>query len=203
MSSDRGGTAYNPSWRKQQRLRDETAGEKAAPVDPSRGEEREDEDDDELTPELQMRLEAASHVVSVPPPGYQPPPQAEMTPALATEIKQAVSGWTDEAQRSLDRCVGRPSAARQPVQLSVMFAPATGLPPSSSATPGAPTPPSLAPAYVAVLPDDLRRLWKDTDPIALQACIDMLRLQPLVLTAQRVAPGLAPPSSHENITVQL
>ncbi len=196
-------TAYRPTWR--ERVRASSLAHEASQGGAAATMESESDDPEALSPELEERLRAAAHVVSVPPPGYSPPPQAEMTAELAAELQLAVSSWTAQAQRQLDQCVGRPKSARQPVQLSIMFAPNTAVPvpPSPSAAPGSPPPPSLTPAYVAVMPDDLRRLWKDTDPNALQICLDQLRIQPLTLTTARLAPGLAPPSSQESVLVQL
>jgi hypothetical protein len=201
-SSQGSSTAYRPGWRERVRASSRAQGATSPDVVAATGDNG---DPDALPPELEERLLADSHVVSVPPPGYSPPPQAEMTPALAAELQRAVSVWTAQAQQQLDRCVGRPRSARQPVQLSVMFAPPTGAPapPAADAAPGSAPPPSLAPAYVAVRPDDLRRLWRDTDPDALQSCLDQLRVQLLTLTTAHIATGLAPPSSQQSVQVQL
>ncbi len=193
-------SAYQPKWRErraQERQSTSTPQEPAAPGSSEGG----GEGDDELTPELQRRLEAASHVVTVPVPGYVPPPMAELTPAIAADLQRSVPAWASEAQRSLDRCVGRPAAARQDVHLSVMFTPSVTAPAAPGAAP--PIPSSLSPAYVAVHPDDLRRLWRDTDPDALQGCLDQLRIQALQVESTHIAAGLAPPAMHESVMVKL
>jgi hypothetical protein len=188
-------TAYQPRWRERRGTEPVAQGSTAAVAgDPQ-------DDDDELTPELRLRLEAASNIVTVPAPGYVPPPTAELTPAISADLQRGLPAWTTLAQQSLDRCVGRPEAVRREVHLSVMFTPSVTAPPSPGAAP--PIPSSLSPAYVAVHPDDLRRLWKDTDPDALQSCIDQLRVQALPVASSHIAAGLAPPSLHENVTVKL
>lgn len=195
-------SAYQPKWR-ERRAKELRSGGAAEATRPGPGDERGEgsDGDDELTPELKMRLEAASNIVTVPAPGYVPPPTAELTPAISADIDRALPTWASEAQRSLDRCVGRPEAARKEVHLSVMFTPSVTAPPAPGAAPPIPT--SLSPAYVAVHPDDLRRLWKDTDPDALQSCIDQLRIQELPVVSTHIAAGLAPPSTHQNVTVKL
>jgi hypothetical protein len=154
--------------------------------------------DPPLTPDLEQRLRAAAtvRVVAPRPAGdAAPPPRGSLPPAEEASRRQALTRWTAAAQRQLDGCVARPQPLRQPVRLDVFFSPpveGTGY-----------VAQQLSPAAIAVPPDDLRRLWRDTDPDALQVCIERLRMQALAVPA---AAGVAPrtlPASVEAVVVTL
>ena len=155
---------------------------------------------DQLSPELEARLQAAAHVETVPaqtpsraaPP---PPPADPLPPEAEAQRGQALGGWQRAVQQLLDECVARPAALRQPVMLNVLLAP----PPEGAGL----APQRLAPAAVSIPPADLRRLWRDTDPDGLQVCLD--RVRALTLTVP-LAPGRSArvlPVSPELLQVQL
>lgn len=67
--------------------------------------------------------------------------------------------------------MGRSELARQPVALLVAFAPAPRAPGERLQV--------FTPEWLVVPPRELQRLWKDTDPDMLQACLGRARGQPL------------------------
>jgi hypothetical protein len=157
--------------------------------------------DDALPPELEQRLRAAMTVMTVPPPvppgqaPPPPPPSGPASPGVEAQRQIALIGWKAEAQHLLDDCVARPEALRQPVALDVIFAP----PPSGAGY----TPQQLAPVAISVPVHELRRLWRDTDPDALQGCIDRMRGMALAVPQARNAPAQALPASAESVLVKL
>ena len=155
----------------------------------------------ELSPALEQRLRAAMTVMTVPPPpppgqAYRPsPPIGPGSPEREGQRQLALIGWKAEAQRHLDDCVARPEAMRQPVALQVVFAP----PPSGSGY----IPQQLSPVAISVPVHELRRLWRDTDPDALQVCIDRIRSVTLAVSPAHGAPAQALPASTETVLVTL
>ncbi|HWO23079.1 MAG TPA: hypothetical protein VNO30_30265 [Kofleriaceae bacterium] len=153
-----------------------------------------------LTPELEARLRAAAHVATVPAPtpsGAAPslPPAGPPSPELEALRHQALTGWQRQAQQLLDGCVARPAAKRRPVALSVAFAP-----PMAASGPALQ---ELAPMAVSMPPDELRRLWRDTDPDALQGCLDQVRALALSVPAAAKSPAQVLPPATETVLVQL
>ncbi len=158
-----------------------------------------------LSPELELRLRAAAHVETLPgprpagAPPAPPPPTGPLPPELVAQRHVALAGWRAQAQALLDECVARPAAERRPVPLDVHFAPWP-----APAMDG-PAVPRLAPAAVSVPPHELRRLWQDTDPDELQACLERVRTLALPLPAGPEAPAQAQasPAAIETVLVQL
>jgi hypothetical protein len=156
--------------------------------------------DGDLSPELEQRLRAAMTVMTVPPPPppgqpAMPPPSAPVSPEREAQRQLALIDWKAEAQRLLDGCVARPEALRQPVALNVVFAPisdGTGY-----------VPQRLSPVAISVPGHELRRLWHDTDPDALQGCIDGIRSLTLAVSPAPNAPAQALPASTESVLVRL
>jgi hypothetical protein len=107
----------------------------------------------------------------------------------------AVVGWQVDAQRHLDRCVARPEALRQHVALEVIFAP-----PSSNK---GYLEQELVPVVIVAPATALRRLWRDTDPDALQRCLDDLRASALTVPAVHDEPAQPLPASAESVVVSL
>jgi hypothetical protein len=140
-------------------------------------------------------------VMTVPPPlrpgqaSIPPPSTGPGAPEAEGQRQLALVGWKSEAQRVLDNCVARPEAMRQPVALDVVFAPPTG---GTGYTPQL-----LSPVAISVPAHELRRLWRDTDPDALQACIDRIRSLPLAVPPARGAVAQALPASAERVLVTL
>jgi hypothetical protein len=148
--------------------------------------------DDALSPELEQRLRAARSIEVVPAPQLagqaRPlPPSGPLSPELESQRRAAFDAWQAEAQQLLDDCVGRPAPLRQPVMLTVFLAPplaGTGHMPQQ-----------LSVTAVSVPVDDLRRLWRDSDPDAVQSCVD--RLRELAIVVPRVSddsPQVLPPT---------
>lgn len=179
--------AYRPGWMKHAAR---TAGHQGA-VPAKEG---------TLPPELEERLQANGRLtvmptltssgapLSTPPPG---PP----SPEVQAQLHQALAGWQIQAQQLLDGCVARPKAERQPVPMDVYFAP-------PGATDG-PAPQQLAPIAVSVPVHELRRLWLDTDPDELQACLDRVRTLALPVPPAPQQTAQVLPSSMETLLVQL
>lgn len=159
--------------------------------------------DGALPPELEERLRAAAHLETVPAPrpagapAVPPPPTGPLPPEVEAQRHVALAAWRVQAQQLLDECVARPAAERRPVPLDVHFAPGPG------PAPDGPDVPLLAPAAVSVPPHELRRLWQDTDPDELQACLERVRTLALAVPAGPVAPAQAPPPAMETVLVQL
>lgn len=154
-----------------------------------------------LSPELEVRLRAATHVAVVPgprpagAPPVPPPPTAPFSSEMEAQRHVALAGWRTQAQVLLDECVARPVAARATVPLDVFFAPA---PPADG-----PAASRLIPAAVSIPPHELQRLWRDVDPDELQGCLERVRALALPLPAGPEAPAHAPPVSIETVLVQL
>jgi hypothetical protein len=149
---------------------------------------------------LDRRQRAAMLVVTAPaplPPGQAPPlpPIGPRSPEADLERRRALIGWQVRAQRLLDDCVARPASTREPVALDVMFAP------PRSATGHVPQ--QLTPAAISVPVHALQRLWRDTDPDALQGCLDRLRSLELAVPAARNDPPQALSASAESVLVKL
>jgi hypothetical protein len=139
-------------------------------------------------------------VVTVPPPSPPgqaaiPPPPGPGSPEAERERQLAVIDWRAEAQRLLDGCVARPDALRQPVALNVVFAP---IPETTGYVPQ-----RLSPVAISIPVHELRRLWRDTDPDALQGCIDRVRSLTLAVPLGPNAPAQALPASTEGVLVTL
>jgi len=132
---------------------------------------------------------------SLPGTAHPPPPAGPVSPERETQRQIALVGWTAEAQRMLDRCVARGEAERSPVALDVWFAPAAGAAGSSAQ--------QLSPVAISVPVEALRRLWNDTDPDALQACVDRLRTLDLVVPASGRGPVQPLSASAESVLVTL
>jgi hypothetical protein len=143
------------------------------------------------------RLHAAMAVMATPPSGPPPPlpPRGPLPAALDGQRRVALRAWQADAQRTLDQCVARPEARRQPVALDVWFAP----PPRG----GELAPQQLAPVTISLAAPELERLWLDTDPDALQACLDRVRAQVLSVPATRDTPERALPAAAESVLVTL
>lgn len=107
----------------------------------------------------------------------------------------ALIGWQDQIQLVLDRCVARPERLRQATTLEVVFAP--------SATAEGPAPQLLSPVVVLLADDALRRLWQDTDPDALQGCLDQVRAHALSVPPPPKMPAQVLPVAHETLRVVL
>lgn len=153
-----------------------------------------------LTPDLEHRLAAAMTVMTVPatrPPGSAAlvPPTGPVSGEAAVVRHTALMAWQANAQRHLDRCVARPEALRQQVALEVIFAPA----PSNTGY----LDQALVPAVLAAPAAALRRLWRDTDPDALQRCLDDLRAAVLAVPPVRDEPARPLPAAAEIVIVQL
>jgi hypothetical protein len=155
-----------------------------------------------LSPELEARLRAAAHVETVPapspsgtPPPLPPSPGEPLPPELEAQRHQALTGWQIQAQQLLDHCVARPAAKRRPVLLQVAFAP-----PRAASGPAVQ---ELAPMAVAMPPDELRRLWRDTDPDELQGCLHQVRALALPVPAAAQSPPQVLPPAMETVLVQL
>lgn len=156
--------------------------------------------EDALSPELEARLRAASHVATVPvatPSGAPPPlpPSEPLSPEGEAQRHLALTGWQQQAQQLLDECVARPTAQRRPVPLGVFFAP----PPVADGL----AVQQLSPVAVSMPPDELRRLWRDTDPDELQGCLDRMRMLALSVPAASTTPALVLPAAMETVLVQL
>jgi len=142
--------------------------------------------DQQLSPELEERLRTMTHIATQPARSGAPlPPSEPVSPELERTRREALIGWQAQVQQLLDRCVARPEALRQPATLDVMFAP--------PATADGLAAQLLSPVAVSLPATELRRLWQDTDPDALQACLDQVRTQALSVpappkTATRVLP---------------
>ena len=140
------------------------------------------------------RLEAAQQVISVPPPGQRPSlgePQS-LPPQVEAQRQAALLDWKQATQRLLDSCTGRPRELRQPVALQVGFSPRPG---TSALT--------FTPDWISIPPPELQRLWKDTDPDKLQACLDRARNQPLEVPVPGDTPVRDAPLFSESVLVQL
>jgi len=153
-----------------------------------------------LSPELEARLRAAAHVETVPAPtpsGAPPPlpPTGPLPPELEAQRHQALIGWQRQTQQLLDDCVARPMTARRPVMLNVAFAPPV--------TASGPAVQELAPMAVSMPPDELRRLWRDTDPDALQGCLAQVRTLALSVSTAARSPAQVLPPAMETVLVQL
>lgn len=151
---------------------------------------------DARSPALEQRLRAAMTVMTVPasPPADQtatPFRVAPVSPEQETQRRIALIGWAAEAQRMLDDCVARPEPQRRPVELDVLFAPLAGA--------GDP----MAAVAISVPVQELRRLWHDTDPDALQGCMDQIRSLGLVVPPVGAAPVLPLSASAESVLVTL
>jgi hypothetical protein len=140
-------------------------------------------------------------VMTVPPPpppgqAYMPPPPVgPSSPEREGQRQLALIGWKAEAQQHLDSCVARPETMRQPVAHHVVFAP----PPSGTGY----APQQLSPVAISVPVPELRRLWRDTDPDALQVCIDRIRTLTLAVPPGHDAIAQALPASMESVLVKL
>lgn len=149
---------------------------------------------DEAEERLRRRMEAAEQVISVPPPGQRPSlsePQS-LPPQVEAQRQSALLDWKQATQRLLDSCTGRPRELRRPVALQVGFAPRpgdTGL--------------TFTPDWISIPPPELQRLWKDTDPEKLQACLDRARTLPLEVTVPGDLPARDAPHFAESVLVQL
>lgn len=156
--------------------------------------------EEQLPPELEARLRAASHVATVPastPSGAPPPlpPAGPLPPELVAQLHQALTSWQTQAQQLLNDCVAKPPAKRRPVLLSVIFAP--------PATADGLAVQQLAPMAVSLPPDELRRLWRNTNPDALQGCLDQVRTLTLAVSPATKAQAQVLPPSMETVLVQL
>ncbi|MBK7539430.1 MAG: hypothetical protein IPI49_29540 [Myxococcales bacterium] len=98
-------------------------------------------------------------------------------------------------QQLLDRCVARPAALRRLARLEVMFAP-----PQTSA--GLATQ-QLAPVAVTLPGEDLQRLWQDTDPHELQACLDQVRMLALSVSVPDRGTVQVLAAQLETLSIQL
>jgi hypothetical protein len=104
-------------------------------------------------------------------------------------------GWQAEVQQLLDRCVARPQDLRQPAEVQVILAPpltAAGLAPQQ-----------LFPVAVSLPPAELRRLWRDTDPDALQGCLEQVRTLAIAVPPPPSGEARVMPGSFESLLVQL
>jgi hypothetical protein len=159
-----------------------------------------DRNDDELSPELQQRLRAAMTIMTVPaaiPTGQTRPPlpTGPVSPEAQAQRQMALHAWKAEVQRHVDDCVARPAPLRQPVALAVIFAPLLG--------DAEYVPQQLSPAVVSVPVQELRRLWRDTDPDALQECVDRIRMMTLAVPTARNAPAQALPGAVETVLIDV
>jgi hypothetical protein len=157
---------------------------------------------DATAPELERRLHAARSTVAVPAPRPPDPaghPTDPAPPPLSPEQHAArqiaLAGWAEDAQHMLDDCLARPAAQRRSVALAVMFAPVTSRGDAAAA--------QLSPVAISVPVEDLRRLWRDTQPDALDDCLERVRGLGL---AVRHAPGASSDAlvaSAETVVVAL
>lgn len=153
-------------------------------------------DDRALPPELEARLRATAHVATVAPAGAPPPPApGSLPPASEIARQQALVGWQREVQAALDRCVARPVDLRKPTPLDVILAP-----PSRGTSLAQQL---LAPAAVSLPPDELRRLWRDTDPEALDGCLREVRALVVAVTPLPGSAASVMPASIERLVVSL
>lgn len=165
-------------------------GSAAAPADGG------DLDEDEaLPPELEARLQAAARISTVAPPGAPPPPPGSLPPESQIARQEAMVSWQRQVQLLLDRCVARPAELRKPTPLDVILTP----PQRGSAL----AEQLLAPAAVSLPPDELRRLWRDTDPDALDQCLHEVRALALAITPLPGATARVMPASFERLVVSL
>ncbi|RKH04854.1 hypothetical protein [Corallococcus carmarthensis] len=146
---------------------------------------------------LRRRLEAAQQVVSVPPAGRMPSAAGaqSLPPQVEAQRQAALLGWKQAAQRLMDSCAARPKELRQPVALEVGFAPRPGGAGASAWT--------FTPDWIAIPPPELQRLWKDTDPDKLQACLDRARSLSLEVSVPGDTPAHDAPLFAESVLVQL
>jgi hypothetical protein len=152
--------------------------------------------DKPLSPELEERLRTLTNVATQPAHSGGPlPPSEPLSPALELARREALTGWQAQVQRLLDRCVARPETLRQPASLDVMFAPAS--------TDNGLAVQQLSPVAVTLPAPELRRLWQDTDPDALQACLDQVRAQALSVPAPPKTPARVLPVARETLRVAL
>jgi hypothetical protein len=156
-----------------------------------------EDDDDALPPELQARLRAAAHVATVPAQAGAPlPPSADSLPPEAQIARhQAMIGWQTQVQQLLDRCVARPQDLRQPAEIQIVLAPPL--------TDAGLAPQQLAPVAVSLPAAELRRLWQDTDPDALQGCLDQVRTLAIAVPPPPNSFARVMPGSFESLRVQL
>lgn len=129
------------------------------------------------------------------PPGQASPPSGPLSAEANAQRQAALVDWRANVQQHMDRCVRRPASLRQPVALTVFFAP-----PLDDA---GYTPQRLSAALISVPARDLRRLWRDTDPDALQECVDRIRTMPLVVTPARNTAAQALPTAVESVLLDL
>lgn len=152
--------------------------------------------DKPLSPELEERLRTTTHIATQPARSGTPlPPSEPLSPELERTRREALIGWQVQVQQLLDRCIARPEALRQPATLDVMFAPA-------SAANGL-VAQELSPVTVSLPATELRRLWQDTDPDALQACLDQVRMQALSVPAPSKTLARVLPVALETLRVAL
>lgn len=156
-----------------------------------------DGEDDALSPELEARLQAAASVVTVPAQlgAPLPPPAGSLPPEAEVARHRAMIEWEAQVQQLLDRCVARPKDLRQPAEIRVILA--------APVTAAGLAPQQLAPVAVTLPVDDLRRLWNDTDPDALQGCLDQVRTLAIAVPPPPNGSARVMPSSFENLRVQL
>lgn len=153
-------------------------------------------DDEALPPELEARLQAAARISTVAPPGAPPPPPpGSLPPESQIARQEAMVSWQRQVQLLLDRCVARPAELRKPTPLDVILTP----PQRGSAL----AEQLLAPAAVSLPPDELRRLWRDTDPDALDQCLHEVRALALAITPLPGATARVMPASFERLVVSL
>lgn len=149
-----------------------------------------------LPPELEARLLAAAHVSTVPSqPGAPLPPTTPLTGEQETSRQQALAGFATEVQALLDRCVGRPATLRRPARLDVILQPPL--------VQGALVAQQLTPAAVSLPPDELRRLWQDTDPDALQSCLEQVRMLAITVPAPSATEARVLPAAFESMPITL
>ncbi|WP_375754456.1 hypothetical protein [Corallococcus exercitus] len=146
---------------------------------------------------LRRRLEAAQQVVAVPPAGQAPPAMGTqpLPPQVEAQRQVALQDWKHAAQQLMDTCAARPKESRQPVALEVGFAPRPRGTGASTWT--------FTPDWISVPPPELQRLWKDTDPEKLQACLDRARNLPLEVPVPGGTPAHDAPLFAESVLVQL
>lgn len=195
-----GSGAYRPGQRGAWAARARGEAPAQAAAERNEGEEFEDGDEmgaESLPPEWQARLRAAAHVSVVPAgaSGARPPSPESVPAALHTARLRAMPEWQKQVQALLDRCVARPAQLRKETSLSVILAPPLAA--------GGLAPQLLSPASVSLSSDELRRLWRDTDPDALDGCLQEVRGLALAIAQPPGTRAQVMPVAFEHLLVQL